>query len=139
LARPRRVQRHGRRQKQQLPEGTLNSAAVARIAGVSLRQLQWWDEKGILSPLQYGHSRAYTPDLVRRCILIADLLYKGCSLKVCRRALRLTDLQPGDLVASLDAGKTWFRYRHCDTANILSMIINAQGAVLVAQVTEPAA
>jgi len=35
------------------------SGDVARIAGVSLRQLQWWDERNVVSPLQEGHRRVY--------------------------------------------------------------------------------
>ena len=33
------------------------SGDVARIAGVSLRQLQWWDERNVVSPRQEGHRR----------------------------------------------------------------------------------
>ena len=35
------------------------SGEVARIAGVSLRQLQWWDERSVVSPRQEGHRRVY--------------------------------------------------------------------------------
>src|SRR4051794_9217129 len=34
-----------------------NSSDVARICGVSLRQLQWWDERNVVSPRQDGHKR----------------------------------------------------------------------------------
>jgi len=33
------------------------SADVAKIAAVSLRQLQWWDERKVVSPRQDGHRR----------------------------------------------------------------------------------
>jgi len=98
--------------------------------------LQWWDERGIIKPLICGHSRAYSVDQVRRCILLSDLRAKGLSLKACRRALRLTDLQPGDVVASLDAGKTWRRLRGCDHTAILGYLLNAPGPVLVTVVLE---
>ena len=35
------------------------STDVARICGVSLRQLQWWDERNVVSPRQDGHKRVY--------------------------------------------------------------------------------
>ena len=37
------------------------SGEVSRIAGVSLRQLQWWDERNVVSPRQEGHRRVYLP------------------------------------------------------------------------------
>ena len=33
------------------------SSEVSRIAGVSLRQLQWWDERKVVSPQHEGHKR----------------------------------------------------------------------------------
>ena len=38
-----------------------NSSDVARMCGVSLRQLQWWDERSVVSPRQDGHKRVYSP------------------------------------------------------------------------------
>ena len=37
------------------------SGEVARIAGVSLRQLQWWDERNVVSPRQGGRGTAIPP------------------------------------------------------------------------------
>ena len=36
-----------------------SSAEIADIAGVSLRQLQWWDEQKVVSPRHEGHKRVY--------------------------------------------------------------------------------
>jgi DNA-binding transcriptional MerR regulator len=41
-----------------------NSSDVARICGVSLRQLQWWDERNVVSPRQDGHKRIYSREEV---------------------------------------------------------------------------
>ena len=40
------------------------SADVARIAGVSLRQMQWWDERKLVSPRIKDHRRVYTTEQV---------------------------------------------------------------------------
>jgi DNA-binding transcriptional MerR regulator len=40
-----------------LGERVLSSADVARLAGISLRQLQWWDERKLVSPRQEDHRR----------------------------------------------------------------------------------
>ena len=33
---------------------TFSSLEVSEVTGVSLRQLQWWDEQGVVSPVQRG-------------------------------------------------------------------------------------
>ena len=44
---------------QAVPRETFSSLEVSRLTGVSLRQLQWWDEQGVVSPVQRGHRRLY--------------------------------------------------------------------------------
>src|SRR3954463_11766702 len=65
-----------------------NSSEVARICGVSLRQLQWWDERNVVSPRQDGHKRVYVPEEVIEVSVIAELRRKGFSLQNIRRVLR---------------------------------------------------
>src|SRR5579872_330529 len=72
------------------PEGQqgFNSSEVARICGVSLRQLQWWDERNVVSPRQNGHKRVYMTEEVVEISVIAELRRKGFSLQKIRRVLR---------------------------------------------------
>lgn len=70
------------------PEEVYTSSEVARISGVSLRQLQWWDERGVVSPRQQGHRRVYLPQEVVEVSVIAALRKKGFSLQKIRRVLR---------------------------------------------------
>ncbi|MGQ9633408.1 MAG: MerR family transcriptional regulator [Bryobacteraceae bacterium] len=65
-----------------------SSSEVAKIARVSLRQLQWWDEKHVVSPRHEGHRRLYTPEEVLEVALIAELRRKGFSLQKLRRVIR---------------------------------------------------
>jgi DNA-binding transcriptional MerR regulator len=65
------------------------SADVCRIARVSARQLQWWDEQNIVSPVQRGHRRLYLPEDVIGVIVIAGLRRKGLTLQRIRPLLRL--------------------------------------------------
>src|SRR5579871_3472359 len=72
-----------------LPEGDqFTSVEVARICGVSLRQLQWWDERSVVSPRQDGHKRVYLAQEVLEVSVIAELRRKGFSLQKIRRVLR---------------------------------------------------
>lgn len=72
-----------------------NSSEVARICGVSLRQLQWWDERNVVSPRQDGHKRVYMPEEVVEISVIAELRRKGFSLQKIRRVLRFLQKDMG--------------------------------------------
>jgi DNA-binding transcriptional MerR regulator len=81
------------RPKKNRPESTpsdrsFTSSDVSRIAGVSLRQLQWWDERKVVSPRHEGHRRVYAPEEVVEITVIAELRRKGFSLQKIRRVLR---------------------------------------------------
>src|SRR5690242_13535422 len=99
-------------------EERYTSNEVARISGVSLRQLQWWDERKVVSPRQDGHKRVYLPEEVVEITVIAELRRKGFSLQKIRRVLRFLQREMGrrlaDVLASdsrlhlLTDGKTIF-------------------------------
>jgi DNA-binding transcriptional MerR regulator len=65
------------------------STEVSRIAQISLRQLQWWDERQVVSPRQENHQRLYSTDQVIEIAIIAELRRKGVSLQKIRHVLRL--------------------------------------------------
>jgi DNA-binding transcriptional MerR regulator len=72
-----------------------NSSDVCRICGVSLRQLQWWDERNVVSPRQDGHKRIYMTEEVVEISVIAELRRKGFSLQKIRRVLRFLQKDAG--------------------------------------------
>jgi DNA-binding transcriptional MerR regulator len=76
-------------------EQSFNSSDVARICGVSLRQLQWWDERSVVSPRQDGHRRVYQSEEVVEISVIAELRRKGFSLQKIRRVLRFLQKDMG--------------------------------------------
>lgn len=75
--------------------GSYPSIDVARISGVSLRQLQWWDEQNVVSPRHDGHKRVYLPNEVVEVTVIAELRRKGFSLQKIRRVLRYLQREMG--------------------------------------------
>ena len=79
----------------QAPLEAYTSSDVARICGVSLRQLQWWDERNVVSPRQDGHRRIYLPQEVVEVSVIAELRRKGFSLQRIRRVLRFLQKDMG--------------------------------------------
>lgn len=76
-------------------ERTFTSSDVSRIAQVSLRQLQWWDERKVVSPRHEGHKRIYRPEEVIEITVIAELRRKGFSLQKIRRVLRFLQREMG--------------------------------------------
>src|SRR5579863_781330 len=76
-------------------EQGFTSSDVSRICGVSLRQLQWWDERNVVSPRQDGHKRVYLPQEVLEVSVIAELRRKGFSLQKIRRVLRFLQKDMG--------------------------------------------
>ncbi len=80
---------------------TYSSSDVSRIAQVSLRQLQWWDERKVVSPSHEGHKRVYLPEEVIEITVIAELRRKGFSLQKIRRVLRFLQREMGKRLADV--------------------------------------
>ncbi|MBI1899109.1 MAG: MerR family transcriptional regulator [Acidobacteria bacterium] len=76
-------------------EKAYTSSDVAEIAKVSLRQLQWWDERKVVSPRHAGHRRVYSPEEVVEVTVIAELRRKGFSLQKIRRVLKFLQREMG--------------------------------------------
>ncbi len=87
-------------------ERTYTSTDVARIAQVSLRQLQWWDERKVVSPRHEGHKRIYLAEEVIEITVIAELRRKGFSLQKIRRVLRFLQREMGRRLADVLANES---------------------------------
>ncbi len=56
--------------------------------GLTLRNLQWWDEKGLLVPEHKWHSRRYSREDVVMIGLILRFRRRGVSLQMIRKIIR---------------------------------------------------
>jgi len=74
---------------------SFTTRAVVELTGISLRQLQWWDERGIVVPAREGHSRVYSLDDVAEVALICELRERGFSLQKIRRVIRFLQKELG--------------------------------------------
>ena len=125
-------------------EERYTSKDVARISGVSLRQLQWWDERKVVSPRQDGHKRVYVLEEVVEISVIAELRRKGFSLQKIRRVLKYLQREMGkrlgDAVASdaevhlLTDGKSIFLEESPD--RIIELLKNARQPMFLVCVTD---
>ncbi len=68
-----------------LNSATFASSDVIELAGVTQRQLQWWDERHVVTPEQESHRRVYQPKDVIAIMVIAELRRRGFSLQKLRR------------------------------------------------------
>src|SRR6266849_1326846 len=89
------------RPEAQNSDKTYSSNDVATVAGVSLRQLQWWDERKVVSPQHEGHRRVYGAAEVIEITVIAELRRKGFSLQKIRRVLKFLQKEMGKRLAEL--------------------------------------
>ena len=88
------------------PSEAYSSSDVARVAGVSLRQLQWWDERHVVTPEHQGHKRVYSAEQVVEITVIAELRRKGFSLQKIRRVLRYLQREMGRRLSEVLANES---------------------------------
>lgn len=71
------------------------SAQVVRLTGITPRQLQWWDEQGIVVPGREGRRRLYSADDVTEIAVICALRRKGFPLQRVRRIMKFLQKELG--------------------------------------------
>ena len=121
-----------------------SSGDVARIAGVSLRQLQWWDERNVVSPRQEGHRRVYLQQEVVEVSVIAELRRKGFSLQKIRRVLRFLQREMGKRLGDALAGESEIHlitdgkniYLEEEPGRIIDVLKNAKQPMFLVCVTD---
>ena len=74
---------------------TFTSNEVIALTGISARQLQWWDERGIVVPSREGHKRIYTRDDLAEVAILCDLRQRGFSLQKIRTVIRFLQKEMG--------------------------------------------
>jgi DNA-binding transcriptional MerR regulator len=74
---------------------TFTSNEVVSLTGITLRQLQWWDERGIVVPAREWHKRVYSLDDLAEVAVICDLRQRGFSLQKVRAVVRFLQKELG--------------------------------------------
>jgi len=80
-------------------EQRFTSTQVVRLTGITPRQLQWWDERGIMRPQREGRRRLYTFDDVTEIAVICALRRKGFPLQRVRRIMKFLQKELGRRLA----------------------------------------
>ena len=79
-------------------EFTSNEVMV--LTGITARQLQWWDERGIVVPERHGHRRIYTWEKLVTVAVICQLRRRGFSLQRVRKVIRFLQQEFGTSLAA---------------------------------------
>ena len=68
-------------------ESWFTSSQVVEFTGITLRQLQWWDERGMVVPRRQGHRRLYSMEDLAEVAVICELRQRGFSLQRVRKVM----------------------------------------------------
>jgi DNA-binding transcriptional MerR regulator len=83
-----------------MPE-RFTSHDVLALTGITPRQLQWWDERGVMKPQRQGHRRVYSLENLTEVAVICELRRKGFSLQGVRKVMRFLDREFGKGLAEI--------------------------------------
>ncbi len=70
------------------------------LTGITPRQLQWWDERGIVVPRRQGHRRVYGWEELVTVAVICQLRRRGFSLQRVRKVIGLLQREFGTSLAA---------------------------------------
>ena len=82
------------------------SREVIALTGITARQLQWWDERGVVKPAREGHRRLYSMNHLTEVAVICELRRKGFSLQGVRKVLRFLQREFGKGLAEVVASNS---------------------------------
>ena len=115
-----------------------SSQQVVRLTGISPRQLQWWDEQGIVCPARDGRNRTYSLADLTEVSVICELRRKGFSLQRVRKVMRFLQRELGKrLVETVITGSEVHLltdgrriYLETSTRQVIDILKNAQQPLL---------
>jgi len=114
------------------------SREVVALTGISPRQLQWWDERGIVVPVREGHRRVYAMEDLVEVAVICQLRGRGFSLQRVRRVVRFLQKEFGKRLAETVSGSSGYHlltdgktlYLETSAKQILDILKNARQPML---------
>jgi DNA-binding transcriptional MerR regulator len=72
-------------------QDSFSSQEVIALTSVTARQLQWWDERGVVKPQRVGHRRLYSMQNLTEMAVISELRRKGFPLQRVRKVMRFLE------------------------------------------------
>jgi len=81
-------------------QGQFTSSDVISLTGITARQLQWWDERGIVKSGRQGHRRIYNWDDLVTVAVVCQLRRRGFSLQRMRKVIGFLRQEFGTSIAA---------------------------------------
>ena len=114
------------------------SREVIQFTGITPRQLQWWDERGVVVPVREGHRRLYSMEDLAEAAVICELRRKGFSLQRVRKVMRFLQKEFGKRLAHTVSGASEYHlltdgktiYLETSPRQILDILKNARQPML---------
>ena len=76
------------------------TSEVIALTGITGRQLQWWDERRLVTPNRQGHCRIYSWDQLVTAAVICQLRRRGFSLQRMRKVIAFLEREFGTSLAA---------------------------------------
>src|SRR6202023_4221830 len=86
------------------------SRDVVALTGITLRQLQWWDECRIVVPAREGHRRLYATEDLAEVAVICELRRRGFRLQRVRKVLRFLQREFSKRLADTVTGSSEYPF-----------------------------
>jgi len=114
------------------------SRDVIALTGITPRQLQWWDERGIVVPARKGHRRLYSMEDLAEVAVICELRGRGFSLQRVRKVMRFLQREFGKRLAHTVSGASEYHlltdgstlYLETSPRQIVDILKNARQPML---------
>jgi DNA-binding transcriptional MerR regulator len=119
-------------------DGQFTSRDVVELTGITPRQLQWWDERGVVVPVHKGHRRVYSMEDLAEVAVICELRRKGFSLQRVRKVMRFLQREFGKRLAETVSGTSEYHlltdgrtlYLETSPRQIVDILRNSRQPVL---------
>src|SRR5437870_10276431 len=96
------------------------SNEVVALTGITPRQLQWWDERGIVVPAREGHRRLYSMGDVAEVAVICELRGRSFPLQRVRKVMRFLQREFGRRLAETVSGASEYHRSEEHTSELQS-------------------
>ena len=111
---------------------------MVQLTGISARQLQWWDERGIVVPARQGRRRRYSLEDLSEVAVICELRDRGFSLQRVRKVVRFLQREFGKRLAETVSGSSDYHlltdghslYLETSAQQIVDILKNARQPML---------
>ncbi|SRR5581483_2311279 len=115
-----------------------SSNQVVAVTGITPRQLQWWDERGIVVPARQGHRRIYSMANLAEVAVICELRRRGFPLQRVRKVIRFLQKEFGKSLAETVSGASEYHlltdgktiYLETSARQIVDILKNARQPML---------